>query len=265
MSRRVLVTGAASGLGAALARRMVRAGDRVLLTDLGETVTNVTLDDDRVAYLRLDVRSDDDWARARDWCREHWGGLDLLVNNAGIATGGRIDVVPMEEWDRIIEINLKGVVRGCRTFVPVMKHQGSGHVVNIASAAGLVHPPVMSAYNAVKAGVVALSETMSHELEPHGISTSVVCPSFFRTDLAASLSGSDPAVEVNARERINGARRGADKVAARVLAGVDKRRFLILPDAEARVAWGLKRFGRRAYDRQLRRLARDMHSRLREA
>ena len=83
MNRRVLVTGAASGLGAALARRFVAAGDRVLLTDVTPGVTNVTLEDDRVAYERLDVRSDEDWARARDWCEQHWGGLDLLVNKAG--------------------------------------------------------------------------------------------------------------------------------------------------------------------------------------
>ena len=81
----------------------------------------------------------------------------------------------------MIDINLLGVVRGCRTFVPMMKAQGSGHIVNTASLAGLVHPPAMASYTAVKAGVVALSETLSYELDPFGISVSAVCPGFFRT------------------------------------------------------------------------------------
>jgi NAD(P)-dependent dehydrogenase (short-subunit alcohol dehydrogenase family) len=265
VTRRVLVTGAAAGLGAALARRCVAAGDRVLLTDVGDTVTGVTLDDDRVAYLPLDVRRDEDWSRARAWCEKHWQGLDLLVNNAGVASGGRIDSVPMAEWDRVLDVNLKGVVRGCRTFVPVFKRQASGHLVNIASAAGLMHPPAMSAYNAAKAAVVALSETLAHELEPHGVTTSVVCPSFFRTGLAASLPGVDPAVEASARRLIEGSRLDADDVAARVLAGIGKGDFLVIPDRAGRLGWAAKRFARAAYDRKLRRIAHDLYARTKEA
>jgi len=109
--------------------------------------------------IELDVRSDDDWAAARDWVAEHWGGLDVLVNNAGVAGGGRVDVAGMDEWQWITEINLFGVVRGTRTFVPMFKTQRSGHIVNVASLAGLVHPAGMASYNAVKAAVVALTET----------------------------------------------------------------------------------------------------------
>ena len=114
------------------------------------------------------MRSDDDWAAARDWVEEHWGGLDVLVNNAGVAGGGRIDVAGMDEWQWITEINLFGVVRGTRTFVPMFKQQRSGHIVNVASLAGLVHPAGMGSYNAVKAGVVAFSETCAHELAEYG-------------------------------------------------------------------------------------------------
>ena len=85
-------------------------------------------------------RSDDDWAAALAWVEQHWGGLDVLVNNAGVAGGGRIDVATLDEWQWITEINLFGVVRGTRTFVPMFKQQRSGHIVNIASLAGLVHP-----------------------------------------------------------------------------------------------------------------------------
>ena len=104
------------------------------------------------ADLHLDITSDDDWATARDWVDVHWGGLDVVVNNAGVAGGGRIDVAGIDEWQWIIDVNLLGVVRGCRTFTPVFKGQGSGRIVNVASLAGLVHPAGMASYNAVKAG-----------------------------------------------------------------------------------------------------------------
>ena len=101
---------------------------------------------------------------------ERWGGLDVLVNNAGVAGGGRIDVAGLDEWQWIIEINLLGVVRGCRTFAPLFKRQRSGRIVNVASLAGLVHPAGMASYNAVKAAVVALTETLGHELAAYGVS-----------------------------------------------------------------------------------------------
>ena len=187
--RRVLVTGGASGLGLALVRALVARGDHVLATDLQADRPDAL--PEAAAYLPLDVRSDDAWAAALAHVRETWGGLDLLVNNAGVAAGGRIDVATMDEWHWIVDINLLGVVRGCRTFTPLLKEQGNGHIVNTASLAGLVHAPGMAAYNTVKAGVVALSETLSHELAPHGIDVSVVCPSFFRTNLGSSFQGAD--------------------------------------------------------------------------
>ena len=213
-NRRVLVTGGASGLGAALVAALAARGDRVLATDLAERAPETL---PRGAdYLRLDVTSDDDWRAALTRVEDAWGGLDVLVNNAGVAAGGRIDHLTLDDWRWITEINLFGVVRGCRTFTPLFKRQGSGHIVNTASAAGLIHPPTMSSYNAVKAAVVALSETLQHELAPYGVSTSVVCLSFFRTNLASSLSGSDPAVEASASRLINGSKLGAEPADAPV-------------------------------------------------
>ncbi|MEU8223406.1 SDR family oxidoreductase [Kribbella sp. NPDC048915] len=260
---RVLVTGAASGLGAALVARYVAAGHQVLATDVSTDLS--TGAPGGTAYLKLDVRSPEDWDAAVAWCEEHWGGLDLLVNNAGIATGGRIDVETLDEWDRVVDINLMGVVRGCRAFVPLFKRQRSGQIVNTASAAGLVHPPMMSSYNTVKAGVVALSETLSHELHPYGVSVSVVCPSFFRTNLADSIRGADSAMGATARQLIEKSPRSADDIAAVVIDGVRKRRFLIVPDRPARLAWLSKRFARPLYDRQMRRIAARAHQRAGEA
>ena len=135
------------------------------------------------------MRSDDDWAAARDWVEREWGGLDVLVNNAGVAGGGRLDVAGLDEWQWITEINLFGVVRGIRTFTPMFKQQRSGQIVNIASLAGLVHPAGMGSYNAVKAGVVALTETAGHELAEYGVRCAAVCPSYFRTGLVEKMQG----------------------------------------------------------------------------
>lgn len=240
MNRRVLVTGAASGLGAALTAAFRARGDEVLATDLvgGD--------------LTLDITSDDDWAAALARVEDTWGGLDVLVNNAGVAGGGRLDVATMDEWEWITRINLFGVVRGTRTFVPMFKAQRSGHVVNVASLAGLVHPAGMASYNAVKAAVVALTETTGHELAAYGVRASVVCPSYFRTNLMASMRGADEAVGRVISTLVEHSTVTADDIAREVLAGIDRGDELIVPDAAARQAWELKQHDRPAYDAVMR-------------
>jgi NAD(P)-dependent dehydrogenase (short-subunit alcohol dehydrogenase family) len=253
-SRRILVTGAASGLGNALVERFAARRDRVLATDLSFGRPGSL--PEGVAYLPLDVTSDDNWEAAREFVAQEWGSLDLLVNNAGIASGGRIDVATMEEWEVATRVNLLGVARGCRTFASMMKARGSGHIVNVASIAGLVHPPGMAVYNAVKAGVVALTETMHHELAPYGVAASVVCPSFFRTNLSASLRGADADVVEKAAALIESSPLSAAEIADAVVEGVERREPLILPDEAARASYTLKLTDRTAYDEQMQVTAR---------
>ena len=237
---RVLVTGAASGLGAALTSALRARGDEVLATD-------VTGGD-----LTLDITSDEDWAAALEHVEGTWGGLDMLVNNAGVAGGGRLDVATMDEWEWITNINLFGVVRGTRTFVPLFKRQRSGHIVNIASLAGLVHPAGMASYNAVKAGVVALTETTGHELAGYGVRASVVCPSYFRTNLMSSLRGADEQLSGVVAHLVRSSPITADDIAAAVLEGLDRGDELIVPDQPARDAYALKQADRAAYDAVMR-------------
>ncbi len=257
MRQRILISGAASGLGLALAQRYVAAGWRVFLTDvdgaaLGQAAASLGASD-RVLRQTLDVRSADDWAAARERCAAEWGGLDVLVNNAGVATGGGFARTPIEDWDWIIDINLKGVIRGAATFVPLFAEQGQGHVVNVASLAGLINPPLMASYNVVKAGVVSLSETLRFELEPQGIATSVVCPSFFRTGLAASFRTPDPAVAQLMERLVTASDVPAERIAATIQEGVAAKRFLILTDRDGRVAYAVKRFLPPLFRRQVRR------------
>lgn len=246
--QRVLVTGGSSGLGAALVRAYAARGARVLSCDLKEPAA----DGD---HLRLDVRSDEDWATAVAWTQQHWGGLDVLVNNAGVAGGGRIDVATLDEWQWITEINLFGVVRGTRAFVPVFKRQRSGTIINTASLAGLVHPAGMGSYNAVKAGVVAFTETTGHELAEFGVTAHAVCPSYFRTGLVDSMQGSDEAVGAVISTLVASSPVGPDEIAAAVLEGVDRGEELILPDDAARAAHRLKVTDRAAYDLVMRKQA----------
>ena len=262
---RVLVTGAASGLGAALTAAYRARRDEVLATDVagrggfetGARAPSSTTDMDEVA--RLDITSDEDWAAARDWVEEGWGGLDVLVNNAGIAGGGRIDVAGIDEWREILEVNLLGTVRGCRTFVPLLKRQRSGRIVNVASLAGLVHPAGMASYNAVKAAVVALTETLGHELAAYGVTAHAVCPSYFRTNLLASLHGSDRAVGAVVSRLVETAPFTAEEIAAATLAALDAGDELVVPDPLARAAYEQKQRDRPAYDAQLRRQAARLH------
>ena len=254
---RALVTGAGSGLGAALTRALRERGVRVLATDvtatdpLGSTPGPESLQ-------RLDVTSSDDWDRAVDRVVTEWGGLDLLVNNAGVAGGGRVDRATLEEWQWLFEVNLYGAVRGIRAFTPVLKRQGAGRIVNVASLAALVHPAGMASYNAVKAALLALTETVGHELAAYGVSAHAVCPSYFRTSLMDSMQGSDEAVGRVMAQLVTSAPLGADEIAAAVLQGLEEGSELILPDPAARQAYGLKVADRATYDELMRGQARKL-------
>ena len=247
---RVLVTGGAGGLGHALVERFAHRGDQVLATDVLDR--RVAPGGTSVDYRQLDVRSEEDWEAARAWVEARWGGLDLLVNNAGVAGGGRIELCSVEDWQRVCDVNLFGVVRGTRAFVPMLQAQRSGRIVNIASLAGLVHPPGMGSYNAVKAAVVAFSETTAHELAPYGVGCSVVCPSYFRTSLMDSMRGDDEDLATRMTRLVEQSSISAEDIAAAVVEGVERGDELILPDQPARTAYALKLSDRSAYDGQMR-------------
>jgi NAD(P)-dependent dehydrogenase (short-subunit alcohol dehydrogenase family) len=245
-ARRVFITGAASGLGRALAERYARAGARVCLADIDDArgakaLAQLQAGGATAHFLHCDVTSEADFEAAAEWLCANWGGVDIVVNNAGVAQIGAIDATPLADWRWIVDINLLGVVRGCRVFAPLLRAQGGGTIVNIASMAGLVHLPNAAAYNATKAAVIALSETLQLELE-RDIKVSVVCPAFFRTDLAKTMRASNADSERIARRLVERARFGADEIAKAVVEGVKRGDTHILTHPEGRAAWKLKRF-----------------------
>ena len=144
--------------------------------------------------------------------------------------------------DWIIEINLKAVVRGCRQFVPLFKQQGQGQIINVASLAAVACAPLMSNYNVTKAGVVALSETLRHELSTYGIKVSVVCPSFFQTNLAESLRSPESGVDQTVQKLLAGGKLTAQDVADRTVKSAAKNQFMILPHPEGKIMWQVKKY-----------------------
>lgn len=251
MTGRILITGSGSGLGKAMAAHYAKAGWRVLVTDVDATAAETAAKELDTEFLALDVTKDESWAAARDWCEEHWGGLDVLVNNAGVASGGRIDRIPMADWDWIWEINVMGVVRGCATFTPMFKAQGSGHLVNVASLAAIMNLPGMSSYNVTKAGVLALSQTLRYELEPHGISTTVVCPAFVQTNLNDRMRTPDPAALKVSQKLMASSKVTPEDVAKQVYDAVAAKRFLVHTHADGRRAQRLKRLAPWLVDKQV--------------
>ncbi|OLR89516.1 SDR family oxidoreductase [Actinokineospora bangkokensis] len=251
MSARVLVTGAGSGLGRALATRWAADGARVLVTDVDAGAAAAVAGELGAEHHVLDVRSDESWDGALARVRQLWQGVDVVVNNAGVGLGGRIEVVPMADWDWIIDINLKGVVRGCRTFTPLFKQQGGGHFVNVASMAAIMNLPAMAPYNVVKAGVLSLSETLRFELAPHGVATTVVCPGFFQTNLPGAARNPDvPEVDV-ASKLMAVATVTAEDVADQVVRAVADKRFLVLTHEDGRQSYDFKRTRPEVFEAQV--------------
>lgn len=248
--RRVFVTGGASGLGRGLAERYARAGCRVCVGDIHDARGQETAAalGGEAFYLRCDVRREEDLRAAAEALEARWGGVDVVVNNAGVAGAGAIEETTLDDWAWILDVNLLGVVRGCRVFTPVFKRQGGGHFVNVASMAGLLDVPMMSVYNASKAAVVSLSETLQNELEPFGVRVSVVCPSFFRTNLHESMRTDDAGLRHAMERLLERAPVPAEEVIDRIFGAVEAGEFYVLPHPLGRRAWRLKRLlPRKAY------------------
>ncbi|REJ87943.1 MAG: SDR family NAD(P)-dependent oxidoreductase [Planctomycetota bacterium] len=188
-TRYAIVTGAASGLGRAIAVRLAQDGWHIAVADVNETGSEetgrmVTEAGSTAQVETLDVGDEQQWVSLRERLRADWPQLDLIVNNAGVVVSGAVGQTPIEDWDWLLSINLRGVILGCHTMVDWLKENPRrSHVMNMASVAGLIAPARMGAYNVAKAGVVSLSETLYQELKRENVGVTVVCPWFVKTNL----------------------------------------------------------------------------------
>ncbi|MEM6639611.1 MAG: SDR family NAD(P)-dependent oxidoreductase [Pseudomonadota bacterium] len=253
----VVITGAGSGLGRALAIEWAQRGWRIVATDrhldgAQETVrllpTRATGDEQHEAFV-LDVTRDEDFSRLLN----HMGTVrvDMLVNNAGVATAGSLSNTPLSEWDRVLDINLMGVVRGCRAFESRLRADGGGHVVNVASFAGLANAPIMATYNVTKAGVIALSETLRTEWLADKIGVTVVCPSFFQTGLLDHSESFGIDLKRIGSKLMANSPITAEDVARRVVADAEAKRFMCIPHSDARWLHRLKRLAPEMFSRMM--------------
>jgi len=188
-----VVTGAASGIGRALADRWVASGMKVVLADVEQGPLDAARDEldaagAEVLAVRTDVSDGDQVDALAAATLEHFGAVHLVCNNAGVGGGGLSWEASREDWDWVLGVNLWGVVHGIRAFVPHLVAQDEGHVVNTASIAGFAYGPFMGPYNASKAAVVAISETLKSELAMQGskVGVSVLCPGWVNTRIHES-------------------------------------------------------------------------------
>src|SRR5215467_8700892 len=241
---RAVVTGAGSGLGRALCAQLGARGARIVAADIDlaraeETVALLPSADAHA--VACDVSRHEEVKGLLEKSVSILGGVDFIANNAGVAVSGNVGDVSLEDWQWIAGINLWGVVYGCHYFLPRFRAQGSGAILNVASAAGLLCAPGMGPYNVTKAGVVALSETLQGELYGTGVSVSVLCPTFFRTNIMAGARGANEKGREVVAKLMDRSRVQADDVARIALDAVDRGRLYVLPHDDGRWMWRLKR------------------------
>ena len=247
-NKRIFITGGASGLGRAIAFKYAKQGYQVCIGDVNEqrglaTIEALSALGCDAFYQTCDITQIKDLEQAKNELIARWGGVDIVVNNAGVAgTAGGIEDISLEDWHWVLNINLMGVARGCKTFTPLFKQQGSGYFVNIASAAGLINAPQMSSYNASKAGVISLSETLKFELEKFNIGISVVCPAFFKTNLTESMKSTIDGVTQKIAKIMSKSTVTADDVANDIYASVNQKSFWVLSHKPEKKLWLLKRY-----------------------
>lgn len=254
-SRRAFVTGTASGLGRAFALHLADDGWTVGLADidpdgLDATAADVERRGGRPHPVHLDVTDAAAYREAAATFVDAVGGIDLLINNAGIGAGGPFRDTSLEDWTTVLNVNVMGVVHGCKVFADALL-AGGGHVLNVASLAAVAAAPRMSIYNVSKASVKALSETLYGEWNDKGVHVAVLLPGFLKTNIDANLLGSD-ADQVITQKMIERSPLTAEDVARRGLEEAGRDRIHILDGTwYGRLVWHGKRLAPATYVRQL--------------
>ncbi len=232
-----IVTGGASGIGRALCEELARRGALVIAADIhveGAPPAGAA------QIARLDVTNAEEVGRmVEETVRAH-GRLDYMFNNAGIGVGGEMRDLTLEHWRKAIDVNLWGVIHGCDAAYKAMVRQGGGHIVNTASAAGLVGEPGLIPYSVTKSGVVALSTALRAEGQAFGVKVSVTCPGFVDTAIYENAIG----VKIDKNEflkKLPVRLVPAADAARRILRGVERNEAIIVFPFYAQLTWWLLR------------------------
>ena len=237
----VIITGASSGIGEATALMLAERGAKVVLG--ARSIDKLTSLTDRIIkaggeaiFKSIDVRKKNDLADIVKLTCERYGKIDVLINNAGIAPNSLLDELRVEDWDNMIDINIKGVLYGIAAALPVFRKQGFGHFINTASTAGLVTKPTMAVYSATKFAVRVISEGLRQEAGDK-LRVTIITPGFVNTNLADSMTNPEIKEQVNnSMEKMAispDAIAGAIAYAIEQPANVDVGEIVIRPTAQA--------------------------------
>ena len=248
----MVITGGASGLGQALAQQAAQQGWNIVVADINDeageaTVSDIAATGVKTLYHHCDISKKEDFESLLSAVTGHFGRVDVLVNNAGVASAGFLSETTEDEWERLLQLNVMSCVRGTHVFLPELiktaqKADNPVAVVNVASLAALMLAPGMMSYNVAKAAVLAFSDSLRGEVDHHNIHVVAACPGFFKTNLVSSMHG----VNQQLKDRIEGWMQRsdftADDVAKDILQAIEKRHFLVLCDAQSRKLNRIKRW-----------------------
>jgi NADP-dependent 3-hydroxy acid dehydrogenase YdfG len=206
----VAITGATSGIGKATALRLAAGGARVVLAArssgrLDALATRITNDGGEATYVETDVRRRHDVESLVGVAREKYGRLDVLVSNAGVMPISPLDDLRVQDWEQMIDVNLKGVLYGIAAALPVFRTQDSGQFVNLASTAALLVLPSMSVYSGTKAAVRMISEGLRQEAGDH-VRVTIITPGITRTNFADAMTDPDLRAQFEVRRDAAGMR-----------------------------------------------------------
>jgi NADP-dependent 3-hydroxy acid dehydrogenase YdfG len=190
----VVITGASSGLGQAAARRLAKDGAKLVLgarrlDRLQALAKELSLGDG--AVVQTDVSKYDEVKRLVDHAVKSHGRLDVMINNAGLMPQSLLQRLKIDEWDRMIDVNIKGVLYGIAAALPVMQAQKSGHIINVSSVAGHKVRPGGTIYSATKSAVRVISEGLRQEVKPYNIRTTIISPGAVESELPDSITDPD--------------------------------------------------------------------------
>ena len=244
--KRAFITGGGGGLGRALSLKLASDGWTIGIADikedaLAESKTLIEKAGGKALMFKFDVSDKEEYKKAFDNFISSTGGIDLLINNAGVGDGGLFGDYSLDNWDWITGINLMAAVYGSHFAVPYMKQQNNGHIISIASAAGIANMPNMSMYNVTKAGVISLMETLYAELKAFKVGVSVVCPTFFRSNIMQYNRGDKDAAAIG-KTIIARAKYSPDEIADYILTKAGNGKFYILHPYQAKLVFHIKRF-----------------------
>ncbi|MBJ9476661.1 SDR family NAD(P)-dependent oxidoreductase [Acinetobacter baumannii] len=242
-----VVTGAGSGIGRSFAVELAKRGGSVVCADINleaaeETVKLIEQLGQKAFAVQCDVGQAEQVQALADQAEQLLDHpVTLIINNAGVGLGGKFDEMSLEDWKWCMHVNLWGVIHGCHAFVPKFKKLGYGAIINVASAASYTAAPEMSVYNVTKAGVLALSETLSAELRKFNIKVNVLCPTLVPTNIIKNGRIPGRYSKLADHALMNYAMTTSDAVAALTLNRLDRGQLYTTPQIDAKLFWLMKR------------------------